>query len=181
MRHTFQAEQWLPFPVPVVFAFFANPQNLPPLMPKWQQARIEELRLVAPPPAPADGPSRLGTGVGTTMILSVRMLPRLPMRMNWHARIEEFEWNDHFCDVQTSGPFAYWRHCHRVKVEAREGVEGALLMDCVEYELPGGPLGDLADALLGKQQLRSIFAERKCKAAMLMPIWAERMERRRAE
>ncbi len=40
MRHTFQTEQWLPFPVELVFAFFAYPENLPRLMPAWQKARI---------------------------------------------------------------------------------------------------------------------------------------------
>ena len=43
MRHPFAAEQWLPYPVELVFAFFANPQNLPRLMPAWQKARIEEI------------------------------------------------------------------------------------------------------------------------------------------
>ena len=50
MRHFFQAEQWLPYPIETVFAFFANPENLPPLMPAWQKARIEKLSIVPPPP-----------------------------------------------------------------------------------------------------------------------------------
>ena len=37
MHHTFTSEQWLPYPVEPVFAFFANPENLPRLMPKWQK------------------------------------------------------------------------------------------------------------------------------------------------
>jgi ligand-binding SRPBCC domain-containing protein len=178
MRHGFEAEQWLPFPVPVVFAFFANPQNLPPLMPAWQQARIEELRLVAPPKPPEGSPAKLGTGVGTTLIISFRLLPKLPIRMNWHAMIPEFEWNDHFCDAQTDGPFHYWRHCHSVKAEVRDGVEGTLLKDRVQYELPGGPLGDLANWAFGRAQFRYLFRVRHEKAASLMPVFAERLRNR---
>jgi len=175
MRHTFQADQWLPFPLPVVFAFFANPQNLPPLMPKWQQARIEELQLIAPPAPPAGSPARLGTGVGTTMILSFRMLPGIPFRMNWHALIPEFAWNDHFCDTQTDGPFHYWRHCHSVVAETRDGVEGTVVRDRVEYELPGGLLGDLANLLGGRAQFRYIFKVRQEQAAKLMPLFVEKL------
>jgi ligand-binding SRPBCC domain-containing protein len=178
MRHRFETDQWLPYPVPVVFAFFANPQNLPPLMPAWQQARIEELRLVAPPAPPAGSPGKLGTGIGTTMILSFRLIPKLPIRMNWHAMIPEFEWNDHFCDAQTSGPFHYWRHCHSVKSETRNGVEGTLLTDRVEYELPGGPLGDLANIVAGRAQLRYIFRVRHENTAKLVPLFAQRLAAR---
>ena len=41
MRHSLQTEQWLPYPRERVFAFFADPGNLPPLMPEWQRARVE--------------------------------------------------------------------------------------------------------------------------------------------
>lgn len=178
MVHILESEQWLRFPVPMVFAFLANPQNLPPLMPAWQQARIEELRLIAPPPPPAGSPSRLGTGVGTTMILSFRMLPGLPMRMNWHAAISEFEWNDHFVDRQTAGPFAFWRHRHSVKEEMLDGVPGTLAQDRVEYKLPLGPVGDLLNAVAVKAQMERLFAYREKRMAELMPQFVERVTSR---
>jgi ligand-binding SRPBCC domain-containing protein len=178
MRHIFEADQWLPFPVPVVFAFFANPQNLPPLMPAWQRAKIEELRLIAPPAPPAGSPVRLGTGVGTTMILGFRLLPGIPIRMYWHALIPEFEWNDHFCDTQTSGPFHYWRHCHSVREETREGIVGTIVHDHVEYELPGGPLGDLLNRLGGRAQFRYLFGVRHRQTEKLMPLFAQHLAKR---
>ena len=175
MRHTFQAQQWLPYPVAVVFAFFANPGNLPPLMPAWQQARIDELNLIAPPPPPSGSPSKLGTGVGTTMVLSFRALPLLPLRLRWHALIPEFAWNDHFCDTQTAGPFHYWRHCHAVQAETRNGADGTVVHDHVEYELPGGPLGDLANLVGGRLQLRYIFRYRHRQTARLLPLYADKL------
>ena len=175
MRHVFEAEQWLPYPVPVVFAFFANPQNLPPLMPAWQKARIEELQLIAPPAPPPGSPSRLGTGVGTTMRLTFRALPLVPFRLTWYALIPEFAWNDHFCDTQTAGPFHFWYHCHSVREEVRNGVAGALLKDRVEYELPGGPLGDVANLLGGRLQMRYIFGVRHRQTARLLPEFAAKI------
>lgn len=175
MRHTFQAEQWLPYSVPVVFAFFANPANLPPLMPAWQQARIDELNLIAPPPPPPGSPSKLGTGVGTTMVLSFRALPLVPVRLRWHALIPEFMWDDHFCDEQESGPFKYWRHCHSVRGESRNDTAGTVVHDHVEYELPGGPLGDLANLIGGRLQICSIFGYRHRQTAKLLPEYAARL------
>lgn len=178
MRHMFQAGQWLPFQLPFVFAFFANPKNLPLLMPVWQQARIEELSIVAPPPAPPGSPSRLGTGVGTTMRLTFRAVPLLPLRLSWLALIPEFEWNDHFCDTQTAGPFRYWRHCHSVCEEVRDGVNGTAVHDRVEYELPGGPLGDLADLMGGRLQMRYIFGYRHRQTAKLLPQFMNDLQAR---
>ncbi len=175
MRHTFETTQYLPFPLPVVFAFFANPANLPRLMPRWQQARIDALNLIAPPSPPAGSPVKLGTGAGTTMVLSFRALPLLPLRLRWHALIPEFAWNDRFCDEQTSGPFAFWRHCHSVTAEAHNGSEGTVVHDHVEYAFPGGPLGDVANLFGGRAQIRSIFGYRHRQTSALMPAFAEHL------
>ena len=129
MRHTFEAEQWLPYPIEVVFAFFANPENLPRLMPGWQKARIEEATFAPPPPRPTGVPVVRGVfaGQGTRMTISFRPFPFSPIRVPWDAEIDQFVWNDHFCDTQLRGPFAFWHHCHRVSSETRKGVAGTLL------------------------------------------------------
>ena len=178
MRHHFHAEQWLPYSVEQVFAFFSNPENLPRLMPKWQKARIEEASFTPPPPRPS---STLGVhfvgvvaGPGTTMTLSFRPFPLSPIRVPWDAEIDEFVWNDHFCDTQLRGPFAFWHHCHRLAAETREGVAGVLLRDEVEYELPAGSLGELADKLFMQRQFRSIFKFRQQRTAELLPLMLAR-------
>ena len=180
MRHTFESRQWLPFPVPTVFAFFANPANLPRLMPAWQRARIDELNLVAPPAPPPGSPAKLGSGVGTTMVLSFRALPFVPLRMRWHAVIPEFVWNDHFCDEQPSGPFAYWRHCHSVRGVLQNGVEGTEVHDHVTYAFPLGPLGDVANLLGGRAQIASIFRFRQRQTELLVPEFAKSLQERSA-
>jgi len=173
MRHTYEAAQWLPYSVEQVFAFFANPENLPRLMPKWQSARIEEATFAPTPPRPA---STLGVrfvgvaaGPGTRMTISFRPLPFSPIRVPWDAEITEFVWNDHFCDVQHRGPFAYWRHCHTLSAETRENVPGTLVKDRVDYELPFGTLCELAHTLAVRGQIRSIFDYRHRRTAELLP------------
>ena len=158
MRHRLHTQQWVPYPVEKVFAFFANPENLPPLMPHWQKARIDSASIV-PPPAPRG--SGNAAGEGTRMTISFRPFPLLPIRMKWDARITAFTWDDHFCDEQLSGPFAYWLHCHRVQAEARAGVQGTLVTDDVTYAMKFGLLGDIANALGGALQMRALFRYRQ--------------------
>ncbi len=164
-------QQWVPYPPVPVFDFFANPANLPPLMPDWQQARIDRTKLVAPPAPPsARGASTsVAAGAGTRMTISFRPVPLLPVRMSWDAFIVEFAWDDHFCDEQLSGPFGYWRHCHRVTAEERGGVAGTRVTDHVVYAFPFGVLGDLAWAFGGALQVRSLFRYRQKQLLKLLP------------
>jgi ligand-binding SRPBCC domain-containing protein len=184
MPHTFQSEQWLPYPVELVFAFFANPENLPRLMPPWQKARIEEAAFAAPPlrPIAADPALRfksIAAGAGTKMTLSFKPFPYAPIRIPWEAEITEFVWNDHFCDTQLRGPFAYWKHCHSLHPETRANLQGVLihgtlLRDQVEYTLPLGPLGLIAQKLVVARQLQSTFNYRQRRTEELIPYMLPR-------
>jgi ligand-binding SRPBCC domain-containing protein len=179
MRHTFRSEHWFPYPIELVFAFFSNPENLPRLMPAWQKARIEEAAFAPPPPRPiAPDPALrlrgIAAGTGTRMTLSFRPFPYSPVRVPWEAEITEFAWNDHFCDVQLRGPFAYWHHCHHLSFETRANesgvpIHGTLVRDQVEYELPYGQLGEFAHRLIIVRQLRSTFNYRHTRTTELLP------------
>jgi ligand-binding SRPBCC domain-containing protein len=161
MRHAFKADQWVPYPVEKVFAFFANPENLPRLMPKWQKARIERANYI-PPPRQSDRVSDgVVAGAGSQLTISFRPLPLAPIRMHWEAVITEFTWNDHFCDEQPKGPFAYWRHCHRVSIEMQRDVIGTRVVDDLVYEVPLGILAEPAHWLFVRRQVENIFAYRQ--------------------
>jgi len=180
MRHTFQSEQWLPYPIELVFAFFANPENLPRLMPKWQNARIEEATFTPPPQRPehlaSSTPKSIAAGAGTKMTISFQPFPYSPVRISWEAEISEFVWNNHFCDRQLRGPFAYWRHCHHLQTETRINdagtpISGTLLKDEVEYELPLGKLGEIANSLFIAHQLQNTFKYRHVRTNALLPLF----------
>jgi ligand-binding SRPBCC domain-containing protein len=161
MRHHYQTSQWVPYPVEKVFAFFANPENLPRLMPAWQNARIEKSNFVTPPASPSDLPSSTAAGRGSTMTISFLPFPMSPFRLAWEALIVEFEWNHHFCDEQPKGPFAYWRHCHHVSEEERNNIGGTLITDDLTYELPLGVFAEPAHFLFVGRRVKGIFAYRQ--------------------
>lgn len=184
MRHTFHSSQWVPFPVELVFAFFANPANLPYLLPAWQRARIESSRLIAPPPRPlAENPALRfqspAAGVGSEVVLSFRPVRGVFIRSRWLARITEFTWMSHFSDRQLTGPFAYWHHRHGVVREERNGTSGTLVTDDVEYEPPMGPLGEFVHDSIIRPQLDSLFAHRNQKLDEILPVAAAQSVRRR--
>ena len=181
MPHTFHSEQWVPFPLELVFAFFSNPENLPRLLPPWQKARIEEASFAPPPSRPPGTPSLPGivAGEGTRMTLSFRALPLSPIRLPWDAEISEFVWNDHFCDVIAGrGPFQSWKHCHHLRTvsdpnsHGSTAASGTLLTDRVEYTLPLGPLGLVGNIFFVRRQLTAIFRYRHQRTAELLPRFA---------
>jgi ligand-binding SRPBCC domain-containing protein len=161
MTHHLQFEDWVPFPVPHVFAFFSNPENLPLIMPPATETRIDKLHLVLPPSSTESLHFPRAAGVGTIITTSFRLFPLLSLRAKWTARITEFEWNDHFADVQQQGPFKQWHHRHEFVADDRDGIDGTLVRDAIEYEVGFGPAGLLADKLFIARGIRSTFAQRQ--------------------
>lgn len=92
---------------------------------------------------------------------SFRVLPLLPIRARWIARITEFEWNHYFADVQEKGPFKTWHHRHEFVPELRNGVPRTLVRDIIEYEIGFGPLGAIANAVFIHRQMESTFTQRQ--------------------
>jgi ligand-binding SRPBCC domain-containing protein len=172
MKQIYHTAQWVGFPVAMVFAFFADPDNLPCLMPGWQDVRLEKSTYVRPrEDLRAVGAETLQqctrntcatdtAGPGSTVVVSFRPVPFLPLRLTCEVRIVEFVWNEFFCDQQVRGPFDSWRHCHRTREEIRDGVIGTLLTDELEYELPFGSLGSILNALVVRKQIEDLFAYR---------------------
>jgi ligand-binding SRPBCC domain-containing protein len=177
MHSHFQAEQFLPHPIEIVFAFFANPENLPRLMPKWQAARIEEANFRPPPPRLEHPPQYPGiaAGDGTRLTLSFRPFPYSPIRISWEAAISHFIWNEQFCDTQLRGPFHFWHHCHKVSPAPNPNTNapGTLLRDEVEFQLPLDPASRLALPLV-RRQMAAMFRFRQQRAAESLALIATR-------
>jgi ligand-binding SRPBCC domain-containing protein len=178
----FETRQWVPFPVELVFAFFANPSNLPHLMPPAQKVRIEDIRMQPPPPRPlAADPSRrfrsVAAGTGSEILISFCPVRWLPQRVSWMARIVDFDWNSHFVDEQVRGPFRQFRHRHGVGSETREGVEGTLVADVIEYESPAAAVGWLADGMI-RRRFEEVFAYRQKRLPEILAAAAQQAVRR---
>lgn len=165
MRQRFATSQWVPYPLELVFAFFANPYNLPLLSPEPLKMRIDSMTLIqapAPPAVPTNipGDPQIAAGAGTEMKLSFQPAPFVPFRVSWVARITEFQWFSHFYDEQVRGPFAFFRHRHGVQSEMQQGRSGTMLTDDVEFELPFGPIGRLGGGIV-RLQMEQMFRTRQ--------------------
>jgi len=182
MVQRFETSQWVPFPVELVFAFFASPTNLPHIMPRRLDTKIEDARIQPPPPRPepADPARRfrsIAAGVGSEILVSFFSITWVPRRVSWIARITEFVWNNHFCDEQVRGPFKAFRHCHGVKAEVREGVEGTLVTDSIAYEMPFGVVGRMAGFFVRRNMEKS-FAYRQERLPEILGTAARQAVRR---
>ncbi len=163
MSQRFESEQWIAAPLPRVFAFFADPANLPRIMPPSQGARLVKLNLVPArftavgiPP----GAERMA-GVGTEIIFKFRAIPHLPIHERWTALITGFSLNENFSDTQKQGPFRRWDHRHSFAAKTIEGREGTLIRDVVEYEVGFGTIGRMLEQLFFQRRLRTTFEYRK--------------------
>ncbi len=156
----FHFADWVPFPVERVFLFFANPENLPRIMPPSTGTRIDALRLV-PPRDSAPGTMQNLAGEGSEIVTSFRVVPFLGVRAKWMARITEFQWNHHFADVQVKGPFRVWRHRHELQAETRDGIAGTTVSDKIECELGCGVIGATALKFILARQIASTFRYRQ--------------------
>jgi ligand-binding SRPBCC domain-containing protein len=138
--HRLQRTQLVPAPVEAVAPFFEAPENLALITPPWMRFRI-----VTP------GPIAMRTGARIDYTLRILGLP-----LSWRTLITEFEPGRRFVDQQERGPYRLWRHLH--EFEPVEG--GTLVRDTVDYEVPLGPLGELARRLYVARTLERIFDHR---------------------
>ena len=149
--HRLTATQRIARPIDEVFAFFADPRNLVRLTPASMGLELttEDLNL-------RDG-----------LEIRYRIRPLLGIPLTWVTRIVDVDAPHGFVDVQTRGPYRSWRHAHRF--ESIDEGSATLVHDEIEYALPLGPLGDLANALVIRRELEWIFRYR---AAAIRSVFA---------
>lgn len=150
MLYHFQTEQWIPVPIEAVFRFFANPENLPRIMPPASGTKLISVKIVPPAQAPSLNPGTLA-GAGSEIVTSFRVIPYLLFRKKWTAYITEFEWNHYFADVQQEGPFKSFHHRHELEPCQREAKLGTVIRDVIDYEIGFGPLDAIANLFVSRQ------------------------------
>jgi ligand-binding SRPBCC domain-containing protein len=155
-----QFEQWVPVKINKVFLFFADPQNLPRIMPPLTETKLVDVKLVAPPDAV--GRKREGlAGVGSEIVTSFRLFRFPPIHSKWTARITEFEWDHHFADLQIKGPFKKFFHRHELRTEIKDGTEGTVVRDAIEYDVGYGFPGRLAEKFIARQMEKTFKYRQK--------------------
>ncbi len=101
----------------------ARPGAFERLAPPWQTIRVVE--------------RTGGITDGSRLVMEMRLGP---FRQRWVARHSGYVEGREFTDEQVSGPFAAWRHTHRV---LPDGERASVLEDTITYALPFAPLGPL--------------------------------------
>jgi ligand-binding SRPBCC domain-containing protein len=133
--------QIIPKPRSEVFSIFADAHNLERITPGFLAFKI-----LTP------GPIEIETG--TIIDYSLRLYG---VSLKWKTRIEVFEPETRFVDIQLEGPYRYWHHLH----EFEEVEQGTRMRDVVDYKLPFGFLGTVARSLFVRWSLDRIFRYRQ--------------------
>jgi len=123
-------------PLADCFACFANPSLLPQLTPP-------SLRFTCLPPF------RDAIHHGCEIDYTITWYG---VRLAWRTRIVEYDPPHRFVDVQIRGPYRSWWHEHRFTSMQNH----TLMVDRIEYELPFGAVGALAEPLV-RRSLRGIL------------------------
>lgn len=123
-----------------VFNWHCRPGAFERLTPPWEAVRVLE--------------QTGGIADGGRVVLTVRAGG---FWRRWVAKHSNYEQGRQFCDVQTEGPFAHWRHCHRV---VPDGPDRCYLEDDIEYALPFGWLGAWLGGAFIRRKLSRMFRYR---------------------
>jgi ligand-binding SRPBCC domain-containing protein len=137
-------------PIAEVFAFHLDTRNAARITPPSQQIVSVE----------GTFPLALGGEVRLTM----KQRP-LPFAQTWVIRVVRLEPPTLVVDRMLRGPFALWQHEHRF-AELPGG--RTRMTDHLTYALPGGPLGRIADALLGRRLIERTFRDRHARTQALL-------------
>ncbi|MDX2131617.1 MAG: TIGR01777 family oxidoreductase [Planctomycetota bacterium] len=105
-----------------LFAWHERPGAFDRLLPPWVRGEVLH----------ASG----GIRDGGRLTFLVR---RGPTRLTWDALHSGYQHGHAFADEQVRGPFARWRHVHRM-LDARDPA-ASLLRDEVDFAVPGGRVG----------------------------------------
>lgn len=94
-----------------------------------------------------------GDNMYAGQVIEYKVRPVMGIPLYWMTEITHVSEGKYFVDEQRFGPYSLWHHQHHFRV-----VEGGVEMtDIVHYKLPFWFLGDIANSLLVKRQLKGIF------------------------
>ena len=118
------------------FRWHERPGAIQRLTPSWERAEIVE---------------HSGIHDGAIAVIKVYLGP---VPVLFVVRHSGYIAGRQFRDTQVEGPFARWEHTHRFEPD---GEQSCVLEDRVEYELPGGPLGEALGGDYFRSQLERLF------------------------
>lgn len=151
--YSLKAVQKIPVSLEVAWEFFSNPANLQTITPNNLGFKILS--------------KHHGEKMYHGQIIEYKVSPVLGIPIYWMTEITHVKDNEFFVDEQRFGPYALWHHQHHFK-EIDGGVE---MTDIVHYRNPLWFLGDIANSILVKKQLKEIFNYRIQKVEEMFGKW----------
>ena len=139
--YQFKAKQFLPITINEAWDFFSNPNNLPKIIPPWLNFEVT---------------TQLESRMYAGMIITYLVRPILNIPATWVTEITQVHVPNFFVDEQKFGPYKLWHHQHVFR-EAKNGIE---MEDIVNYAVPLGFIGRLANNLIISKKIKSIFEYR---------------------
>jgi ligand-binding SRPBCC domain-containing protein len=145
--------QKMPITLEQAWDFFSTPINLQEITPKYMGFIIKtDLK---------------GVKMYPGQIINYTVTPVLGIPMNWTTEITHVKDFEYFVDEQRFGPYALWHHKHFFK-QIEGGVE---MTDIVDYAIPFGFLGRIANSIMVKTKLEEIFQYRFKKVEELFGVY----------
>ncbi len=134
-----KTEQRIPATMEQVWDFIRSPKNLKKITPEHMGFDV----------ITKDVPDDMYPG----MIIAYIVSPLLGIKMTWVTEITQVEEGKYFVDEQRVGPYKVWHHEHFIREE-----NGEVVRTCkFTYVPPFGFIGAIANSILIKKQLKSIF------------------------
>lgn len=140
MTSRFVIRSAMPASAEIAFAWHCRPDAFERLCPPWEKVKVLE--------------RTGGVEDGGRVVLAVRAAG---CWRRWTAEHCDCEQGRQFCDVQTEGPFAHWRHRHHM---VSNGPDTSYLEEDIEYSLPFGRLGEWLGAAIVRRKLDRMFRYR---------------------
>ena len=154
--HILKTSQKLPIDIKTAWDFLSSPGNLEKITPPGMSFKITSGH------TPGD---KMYQGMVISYI--VKPFPILPLQ--WVTEITHVNEPNYFVDEQRFGPYSFWHHKHFLKE-----IEGGVLMeDTVHYKVPLGIIGDMANSLMIKSQLKTIFEFRHEELERIFGKWPD--------
>ncbi len=151
--HHLKSIQKIPVSLKESWDFFSNPHNLLAITPTFLNLKIKD--------------TIYGEEAYAGQIITYNVKPLLGIPIFWMTEITHVEKYKLFVDEQRKGPYSLWHHQHHFKA-----IEGGIEMtDIVHYSVPFGFLGNMANKLFVKKQLKKIFTHRYFKINELFGDW----------
>ena len=134
--------QNLPISKSHAWDFLSNPKNLKRITPDYMGFKIIN-----------------GTAdkIYAGQIIQYMVSPVMGIPTKWVTEITHVDDGNYFVDEQRFGPYSLWHHKHFIKA-IKNGVE---MKDIIDYKIPLGIIGRIAQPILVAPKLKEIFEYRK--------------------